>query len=324
MIGGAGGGPEAACGWPATFVVQTWHLRRVGHAYMPRELLVAPFTVGQGRDAGLTARQLQSDVWRRVLRGVYVNAALEDSLELRAAAVKLVLPDDAVVGITAGAFLHGADVRRRTDAPLEVIAQRGDQIRRVGIAASSALLEPGDVVEVFGVPVTSPTRTAFDLARRKDLIESVVGVDAMLNRGGCILEDLTTYVAEHRGWRGVRYADAALLQAEPLAQSPMETRQRMRLILAGLPRPKAQAPVKDGSGEPFAFVDNGYEEWQVGADYDGEPHKDRWRHDLERGERIRDWGWWHRRYTSLHVGREWQFMVDQVGRALWARGWRPA
>ena len=294
------------------------------HASIPDELLSAPFTVRQALAAGLTRRQLQSSVWRRVVRGVYVNTALEDSLQLRAAAVKLVLPDDAVVGLTAGAFLHDADVRARTDAPVEVIAQRGDQIRRAGIAASSALLEPGDVVEVFGVPVTSAPRTAFDLARRRNLIESVVGVDAMLNRGGCLLEDLTTYVAEHRGWRGVRYADAALLQAEPLAQSPMESRQRMRLILAGLPRPKAQAPVKDGSGQPFAFVDNGYEAWKVGADYDGEPHKDRWRHDLERGERIRDWGWWHRRYTSLHIGSGWQLMVDQVGRALWARGWRPA
>ena len=291
---------------------------------MPDELWFAPFTVRQARAAGLTARQLQSDVWRRVLRGVYVNPALEDSLQLRAEAVKLVLPDDAVVGLTAAAFLHGADARVRTDAPIEVIAQRGDQIRRVGIAATSALLEPGDVVELCGVPVTSPARTAFDLARRKNLIESVVGVDAMLNRGGCILEDLTTYVAEHRGWRGVRYADAALLQAEPLAQSPMETRQRMRLILAGLPRPRAQVPVTDEYGAPFAFIDNGYEEWKVGAEYDGEPHKERWRYDLERGERVRDRGWWHRRYTSLHIGSEWQFMVNQVGNALRERGWRPA
>lgn len=291
---------------------------------IPEELRLGPFTLAQAKAAGLSPKQLRSSAWRPVLHGVYVHTEVADSILLRASATKLVLPPAAVVGSTAAAWLQGADVRARSDSPIEVIAQRGDQIRRSGLLATSALLEPADVTEVFGVPVTSPTRTAFDLARRKNLIEAVVGIDAMLNRGGCDLDQLRSYVAEHRGWRGVRYAEAALQHAEPLAQSPMETRQRMRLVLAGLPRPRAQSPVVDEFGYQFAFIDNGYEQWQVGVDYDGEPHKERWRYDLERSERIRDLGWWHRRYTSLHIAAQWQLMVDQVGNALLARGWRPA
>lgn len=288
----------------------------------PHELLQAPFTTGTARQFGVTAKQLRSAGWRQVVHGVHVAAETPDSLELRGAAIRLVLPDDAVVGLTAAAWLHGADVRDRRIDGVEVIAQRGDQIRRAGLTASSALLEPGDVVELFGVPVTSPVRTAFDLARRRDLIEAVVGVDAMLNRGNCSLDELVRYVAAHRRWRGVRYADAALQHAEVLSQSPMESRQRMRLVLADLPRPRAQVPVCD-NGIPFAYIDNGYEEWRVGADYDGEVHGERWRYDLERQERVRDQQWWHRRYTSLHITAGWRQMVRQVGGALVTAGWRP-
>jgi very-short-patch-repair endonuclease len=254
---------------------------------------------------------------------VYVDATEPDTVQLRAAAIGLVLPDDAVVGLTAGAWLHGADVRDRRHPEIEVIAQRGDQIRRAGIKATSAMLTPEDVTEVLGVPVTTPTRTAFDLARRRDLVEAVVGIDAMLNRGGANFQELAEYTATHRKWRYVRTVDAALTHAEPLSESPMETRQRMRFVLAGLPRPRAQVPVEGADGVPFAYIDNGYEQFRVGADYDGEDHSARWRYDLERQERVRDEGWWHRRYTSLHIQAGWRQMVFQVGRALVAAGWRP-
>ena len=254
---------------------------------------------------------------------MYVAAELNDSPQLRCAAIKLVLPPDAVIGFATAAWLYGADVRDRRDTSIHVIAQRGDQIRRAGVSATSALLADEDVTQVHGLPVTSPTRTAFDLARRGDLIEAVVGVDAMLNRGGADLDELTHYTAAHRGWRWIRTVDRALLHAESLSQSPMETRQRMRLIQAGLPRPRAQTPIVDEHGHVFAYIDNGYEQWRVGADYDGEPHAGRWRYDLERQERIRDQGWWHRRFTSLHITGAWPQMVRQVGAALLAAGWRP-
>jgi very-short-patch-repair endonuclease len=287
------------------------------------ELKGRPFTSEDARAVGLTYKQLRSSAYRHLFHDVYVDATEPATVQLRAAAIGLVLPDDAVVGLTAGAWLHGADVRDRRHPEIEVIAQRGDQIRRAGIKATSAMLTPEDVTEVLGVPVTTPTRTAFDLARRRDLVEAVVGIDAMLNRGGANLRELAEYTATHRKWRYVRTVDAALTHAEPLSESPMETRQRMRFVLAGLPRPRAQVPVEGADGVPFAYIDNGYEQFRVGADYDGEDHSARWRYDLERQERVRDEGWWHRRYTSLHIQAGWRQMVSQVGRALVAAGWRP-
>jgi hypothetical protein len=146
----------------------------------------------------------------------------------------------------------------------------------------------------------------------------------MANRGGCDLADLAAYIADHRGWRGVRYADATLVHAEPRAESPMESRQRMRLVLAGLPRPVAQYELFDSSGSFIARLDHAFPEWKVSPEYDGDVHESSWRADNERQQRIRDECWWHRRYTSLSIQSGWWRMVDEVGAALVTAGWRPA
>jgi hypothetical protein len=290
---------------------------------IPAELLTEPFTVAMAACCGVTYRQLQGKRFRRLFRNVYVAADLTVTVPVLARALTLVIPEDAVISSTAGAWLLGADVRRRGDLGVEVTMLRRSKITLAGIRPTEAYLEPGDVVDVMGARVTSPVRTAFDLARQRDLIERVVGIDAMLNRGGCTLEALSAYIADRPHWRGIRWAREALAYAEPRAQSPMETRQRMRLVLGGLPRPVAQYKLHDMDGVPFADLDHAYPEWKVGPEWDGDPHKDRWRYDNERSERIRELGWWHRRYTTLSIVSGWSAMVGAVGRALTDRGWRP-
>jgi hypothetical protein len=289
----------------------------------PESLTHGPFTAVMARQAGLTSRNLQSSYYRRLFFGVYVDARAPLDIGVLARAVALVLPPGGVVAGTTAALLHGADVRRHGDEAVDVVVPRNDQVRRPGVRARSALVEPCDTVLVCGVPCLSPVRVAFDLARQRHLVEAVVGIDAMLNRGGCRLNDLAAYVEEHPGWRGVRFAREALDHAEPLSESVMETRQRMALVLAGLPRPRAQVDVFEASGTHVARLDLGYDEWKVGLDYDGEVHRDRWRHDLERQERVRDLGWWHRRYTSMHAAAGWHQMIFQVRAALSTAGWRP-
>lgn len=291
--------------------------------HVPEELRAGPFRRSVALAAGLTDDHLRSNAWRRLLHDVYAWHELPDSIALRSAAAALVLPPGGVVGYTAAAWLHGVDVRTSPAASIEVIVPRGWQLRRQGLRATSALLCAADVVTVGGIAVTSPERTAFDLARRRQLVEAVVGVDAMLNRGGCCAAALSAYVGDRAGWRGVEYARAALRHADSRSESPMESRMRMALVLEGLPRPECQVPVVDAYGEVFAVLDLGYERWRVGADYDGEPHEGRWRYDLARQERVRDAGWWHRRFTSADVRVGWSYSVRQVRAALLRAGWRP-
>lgn len=290
---------------------------------VPDELLTRPFTIAMAECLGVTRRQLDGQRFRHLFNGVHVFRDLPITAQVLGEAAMLVLPEDAVISATAAAWFHGADVRRKGDRDLEATVLRRSRIRIAGVRTTEAYLEPGDVVVVAGIRVTSPVRTAFDLARQRDLIDRVVGVDAMCNRGGCDLTELMDYIADRPEWRGIRWAREAVTYAEPRSQSPMESKQRMHLVLAGLPRPEAQFTLYDADGLPWAALDHAYPEWLVGPEWDGDPHKDRWRHDNERSERIRELGWWHRRYTSVSIETGWTGMVDEVRRNLIKRGWCP-
>src|SRR3954469_17971154 len=125
-------------------------------ARVPAELCTGPFTTAQAQAAGLTHSALRSSEWRQVLRGVWVHSSVEETRELRFAAVKLVLPPRAVVcGLTA-AWLHGADVRRADDLCVHVSFPRGGRLRpRKGLLVSQETLDLGDVRTVNGVMVTT-------------------------------------------------------------------------------------------------------------------------------------------------------------------------
>jgi hypothetical protein len=80
------------------------------------------------------------------------------------------------------------------------------------------------------------------------------------------------------------------------AQSPKETWLRLLLIDAGFPRPQTQIPVRDDYGEPFAYLDMGWEDLMIAAEYDGDQHRtDRTQYtwDVVRLRRILRRNWLH-------------------------------
>lgn len=78
------------------------------------------------------------------------------------------------------------------------------------------------------------------------------------------------------------------------AQSPRETWLRVLLIDAGLPIPTTQIPVYDDYGQLVGYLDMGWEDIKVAAEYDGEQHrKDRRQYtwDVRRLETLERLGW---------------------------------
>jgi hypothetical protein len=67
------------------------------------------------------------------------------------------------------------------DAPAEVTVPHRGQRSYDGLLMHRTGLYPGEITEVDGLRVTSPVRTAYDLARRGDLVERVVAVDRLAN-----------------------------------------------------------------------------------------------------------------------------------------------
>jgi YD repeat-containing protein len=290
---------------------------------VPPELLAAPFRSAQAAAYGLTHRHLQGPAWRRVFHDVYVHRSHGDSSALRLAAARLVLPDDAVIAGDTAAWLHGADVRSQHDLRLEAAFPPGRPIVRNGVRVRQLALTDADIVVLgSGLRVTSPVRTAFDLACVPNLTDAVVAVDALANRGGCGLDDLAAYAAERRGARCIRTLDRALELADPGSQSPQESRLRLQLLDGGLPRPQTQVQIVDDNGRLVAVLDVGWRQWRVGCDYDGEVHAPQWAADVRRQEAIRDLGWWHRRFVAADL-RTPALNVALVRSALLRAGWRP-
>jgi hypothetical protein len=101
-------------------------------------------------------------------------------------------------------------------------------------------------------------------------------------------------IPRHRWIRGLVQLREVLERMDGCAESPQETRTRLALVDAGLPKPPTQIVVRDDFGETVARIDMGYREFKVGIEYDGEQH---WSDpaqrakDIERLARLAELGW---------------------------------
>ena len=255
-------------------------------------LIGGAFTADQAASFGVTPGQLRGPAYRRVLRRAYTTVDTPDSPELRAMAVRAVLPPRAVVWKAAAAWLWGVDVRRAGDLDLDVSFPESSRLRpQQGLRVALLTLDDDDVCTTQGIRLTTPTRTAFDCLRYVRRPEGVIVADRLINTGQCSLEELTTYVAARRAMRNIRVARRELEHVEPLAQSVQETRTRLLLVDGGLPRPVAQHRVDFPEGDR-AYLDLAYPELKIGIEYDGEEwHREQRAADERRRRRLERQGW---------------------------------
>ena len=85
----------------------------------------------RGRDAVaaglLTPDALRGPAWRRLYRGVYADAAIPDSLDLRVRGAGLLVPADGVFSGRTAAHLFGAEQLATAGGPVEVTVPPGDR-----------------------------------------------------------------------------------------------------------------------------------------------------------------------------------------------------
>ncbi len=237
------------------------------------------FTVADARRAGCSPDEIRSAVrtraWHRLRRGVYVQAArwLEvaaDSRErhlLVCAAALAVLGPGPVLSHSSAARSHRLVLPRGTDDDVRLThADRWRDGRGYRIAA--AALPSGDVVATGTLPVTSAARTLVDCARDWPLPDAVVAVDAALNGRQVQRSAVRAAVLRQTHWAGISAAARALDLADGRAESPLETRGRLALLQAGLPRPELQVELHGPRGF-VARVDAWYEEAALAVEFDG-------------------------------------------------------
>lgn len=211
----------------------------------------------------------------------------------------------------AAAALHGA-LWVPDDAPVEMIWRSGRPPS--GIVVRNERIHADEITEISGLPVTTPERTALDLARHLHRNLAVSNLDSLARATDVKAPDVLQLADRYPRARGLRRAEVALDLMDGGAESPQETRVRLILIDDGLPRPRTQIRVTDGFND--AFIDMGYDEPMVGLDYDGKHHatdRPRYVHDIGRNELVAREGW-----IDIHVVAEHSraFILHRVREAL--------
>lgn len=282
---------------------------------IPNSLRRGPFTAEDARRAGLQRWHLEGQSWRRVAPSTYISRDIgESSLVRLQAAARRLPPHCAFSGCTA-AWLHGLDlppcepIEVTVPKELGIASRAGMAVRRAGLAAS-------EIVRARGLPATSPVRTVLDVGSRLQLTEAVVVCDMALHARLVTVKALTDAVARNSGSRGIATLRQALLHLEPAAESPMESRLRMLLVLAGLPRPQAQAEIRDRWLRFAGRVDLYYREQRLGLEYDGGTHRETLADDNRRQNRLLEAGVRLLRFTAGDIFNSPDLVVAQVSTAL--------
>jgi very-short-patch-repair endonuclease len=116
--------------------------------------------------------------------------------------------------------------------------------RRAPLHSYAATLRPEGTTTWFGARVTTVARSVVDVARH-DRFDGIMAADAALRAGLVVPAQLDAAVADATGWPGVRTARSVVELASPLAESPLESITRLRLIEDGFPPFEQQAVIAD-------------------------------------------------------------------------------
>jgi very-short-patch-repair endonuclease len=236
----------------------------------------------------ITHRQLRGHAWRRLFQGVYADSSLTITHATRCAAANaFVLPPDSVIAGRSAARLYGSDAARDGERVEALAPHAAVIVPHAGLVVHRGRLAPEDRLQREHFAITTPVRTCWDLARWLPPIEAVVIIDQLLTRGVVTPAQLEAYRWKRRAEkptpRGIRRYERVLELVDGGAESPQESRLRVRLMLAGLPRPQTQYVVLS-RGRFVARLDLGWPEYRLGMEYDGQDHagqldRDRKRHN---------------------------------------------
>lgn len=266
---------------------------------LPRD---RPFTRREARALGVPdqslCRAVASGLLQHPMRGVYFNSELDEDLTLRIMCTQLVVPPDAVVTDRTAAWLLGAP---RVLAPgdhlvvpkLSVFRKPGYRLRNALSTSGERTFRPGDVMEVGGVKVTTPLRTALDVGRLLHRDQALGVMDALQKVHGFTNDDLARGARDFKGARGVVQLRELSPYVDGRSGSPSESVCRSKwLQMTSVPRPQVQIEVPAPHG--FYYLDLGVPKLKYALEYDGEEFHDddQADHDRERRAWIRGHGGW--------------------------------
>lgn len=218
---------------------------------------------GEAVAAGIVTRHRLRSSYRLVYRGVYAATGGELTLRDRSIAAWLATRRKGVIAGVAASALHGASWVDATQ-PIEVAGvtcapQDGLVPRRERVAAD-------EITVLLGLPVTTVTRTAFDVARHLDRASALARLDAMMWAQAFSLDEVGQLAKRYPRAPGSRQLGELLPLVDGGAASPWHSHTRLQLVDAGFPRPQTLVPILSGA-QPVDYLDIGWPAYRVAVEY---------------------------------------------------------
>jgi hypothetical protein len=237
-------------------------------------LRLRPELLADGWSDDDLARLRSSGDLDRVRRGAYVLAADErlrrgeSRHALAAQAALLQLSPGTVASHVSAAVLHGLPVwgLRLHRVHVSRHGTSGGHRRR-SLHVHVTPLDDDEITEVDGVPVTTVGRTLADLTRAVSFERAVAVVDAALYRGLVGPTALADAVGRRPRRHGTRAARRVIAFADARGESVGESRSRVLLDRARLPRPVLQWEVP--ARRRIGRSDFGWPELRTVGEFDG-------------------------------------------------------
>ena len=266
---------------------------------MPVSLeLRRPFTRADALAAGISPAVLRGSRFRRIFRGVYVDARVPAHPLLRVEAALVLHP--------AGAFASHSSAAHAYDVPLPVLPDvhvsvltAADRRPRPGLRSHLASPDPSVTVE-RGLRVSAPAQMFVELAALLHLVDLVVVGDALVRLRRVTPDELRSFCA------------ASSLPAARDAR-----------CAASYVRARVDSRIRDADGRVLYRFDLSHPDLKIAVENDGRQHRadlDQWDHDTDR----RDWfdahGWVVVPVFSRGIYRDPAKTARRVEAALRARG----
>jgi hypothetical protein len=242
------------------------------------ELTLRPQLLAAGFSDDELRRLVRTGRLTPVRRGAYVQGGVPDDAltrhVLHAVAAMRDLADDAVVSHVSAAVLHRLRIWGvRLDRVHVTRSRRSGGRCGALVHVHTAALDPGEVVVIAGIPVTSLARTVADLGRMLPFEQAVVLADAAMfprRRDRVAKADLVAALDRAPRRPGTRAARRAIEFSDGLSESVGESRSRVAIATAGLPPPVLQWAVHESSTGGFiARVDVAWPELRTVGEFDG-------------------------------------------------------
>jgi hypothetical protein len=278
-----------------------------------------PFSRADAIKAGIDRKLFRGSRFRRIFRGVYIDVGVRMTPRLRAEAALVPFHTSAFASHASAARIHGVPIPTLPDEHVTVLKAAH---RRCRPDIQCHLRSDGRIVVKDGVRVSGYGQMFVELAELLSLVDLVVVGDNLVRHKGVTCDQLIEFSKESE-LPGAAAAAVAASFVRDRVDSPMETRLRMLIVLAGLPEPEVNLSMRTADGEPLRRYDLSYQSVKVIVEYDGRQHierEDNWESDLARREAIDDDGWRILVVTSRGIYREPERTLERISRLLSARG----